>query len=393
MKIFEIGTGYTPIPAKVAAATEIIIEQLTKSMLKNNIDITLVDIRSSERISNNLPIEEVWVPSFFNRQDISLGIVHKLKRVVYSIFLTFKLHKLINKEKKKVLLHFHNQYNLFFFLNLTSKSMREKVIISYTNHSGIWRMDWSEAEQIIKRRYFQEEKCMKMADFVYVLNKETKKNIVKYLNINPEKVIVINNGVNTEIYVPLEKKYVNEIKRKHGLDGKKVFLQVGSIYENKGQMRTLEKLLPLLKQDKDIMFCYAGGVVSEDYHNEIKDFIKRNKLEEQIKYFGMVRPGKEMNELYNIALASVLASRYEAFGLVVIESLAAGVPVFIDGEFPFNFGEGCIRYSADNFVDVVKEKILCNDEYEELCKKARETAVSTFGWDQIASNYVDSWKL
>ena len=33
MKIYEIGTGYTSIPAKMGAATEIVVEELTKSFI------------------------------------------------------------------------------------------------------------------------------------------------------------------------------------------------------------------------------------------------------------------------------------------------------------------------------------------------------------------------
>ena len=34
MKIFEIGTGYTSVPARMGAATEIVVAELTTSMRK-----------------------------------------------------------------------------------------------------------------------------------------------------------------------------------------------------------------------------------------------------------------------------------------------------------------------------------------------------------------------
>ena len=110
MKIYEIGTGYTPIPAQVAAATESIVEELTKAFMAQNIDVEIVDICSANRAPNNLPITEVRVPSMFSRSDVSLGIAHKLKRVVYSLALASKLKKILKKSDEKVVLHFHNQY-------------------------------------------------------------------------------------------------------------------------------------------------------------------------------------------------------------------------------------------------------------------------------------------
>ena len=49
MKIYEIGRGYTPIPAQMGAATEIVVEELTRSFIKNNIDETIIDIKAQKR--------------------------------------------------------------------------------------------------------------------------------------------------------------------------------------------------------------------------------------------------------------------------------------------------------------------------------------------------------
>ena len=44
-----------------------------------------------------------------------------------------KLKKILKENNEKVVLHFHNQYNMFFFLKLTSKKLREKATLAYTN--------------------------------------------------------------------------------------------------------------------------------------------------------------------------------------------------------------------------------------------------------------------
>ena len=56
MKIYEIGTGYTPIPACMGAATEIVVEELTKSLMKNKYDVEILDISTKKRVQNTLPI-------------------------------------------------------------------------------------------------------------------------------------------------------------------------------------------------------------------------------------------------------------------------------------------------------------------------------------------------
>ena len=118
MKIYEIGTGYTPIPAKVAAATESVVEELTKAFMQKKIDVEVIDISANDRVPNSLPITEVKVPSIFTKSDISLGIIHKVKRVVYSVALALKLKKILKQTDQKTVLHCHNQYNIYFFLKL-----------------------------------------------------------------------------------------------------------------------------------------------------------------------------------------------------------------------------------------------------------------------------------
>ena len=387
MKIYEIGTGYTPIPAQVAAATESIVEELTKAFIKQNIEVEIIDICAQDRAPNDLPITEVKVPLIFSKTDVGLGIAHKLKRVVYSIALASKLKKLLKSTDEKIVLHFHNQYNMFFFVKMVSKKLRSKAIVAYTNHNGVWNMPWNSAERTLKKRYFQEIISMKEADLSFVLNPTTKEHVVAKLGVAPEKVIRINNGVNTDIYSPLSQDKVEKIKAKYNLSGKRVILQVGSVNENKGQGRSLELLEPLLKATNDFVFAYVGGIVSQEYFDKVKIDAKKLGLEDKVIYLGSVSPGEEMNELYNIADATIFSSKYESFGLVCIESMSAGVPVLICSDSLLDFGEGCIVCNSNNFIETVRSEVIENDDYSALSEKARRNAIENFTWIKISQDY------
>lgn len=387
MKIYEIGTGYTPIPAQVAAATESIVEELTKAFMAQNIDVEIIDICAQNRALHNLPIIEVKVPAMFSKSDVSLGIVHKLKRVFYSWALAGKLKKLLKSTDEKIILHFHNQYNMFFFVKRVSKKLRAKAVTAYTNHNGVWNMPWEEAEGTLKKRYFQEITAMKEADLSFVLNPRTKQHVEQQLGVQSERVIQINNGVNTDIYAPLSQDKIDEIKAKYNLTGKRVILQVGSVNENKGQGRSLKLLEPLLRQNDDLIFAYVGGIVSQEYFDEVKADAEKLGLEDKVMYLGAVAPGEEMNELYNIADATIFSSKYESFGLVCIESMSAGVPVLICSDSLLDFGEGCIVCNAENFTEKVKAQVLENSEYKGLSEKSRKNATENFTWTKIIRDY------
>lgn len=392
MKIYEIGTGYTPIPAQVAAATESVVEELTKSYIGMDQPVEIIDISAPKRAKHNLPITEVSVPSFFTKEDVSLGIVHKIKRVVYSVALAYKLKRILKNENEKAVLHFHNQYNLFFFLKLVPKKLRAKALVAYTNHNGMWSKNWNDVKDLLYKRYFQEIFSMKNADQVFVLNEETRKNVIEQLGIEAERVIKISNGVNTDIYCPVSQSEIEETKKKYKINGKRVILQVGSVYENKGQARAVEMLSPLLKKHDELIYAYVGGIVSQEYSETVRKTAESLGVSDKVVYLGTAVPGTEMNRLYNIADITFFASEYEGFPLVCIESVSAGVPVVICSDINIDLGPGCIVTSKEKTESDIEKKVFsCYDEYKELCLSARENAENNYSWQKIARKYLTAF--
>ena len=393
MKIYEIGTGYTPIPAKVAAATESVVEELTKAFMQKKIDVEVIDISANDRVPNSLPITEVKVPSIFTKSDISLGIIHKVKRVVYSVALALKLKKILRQTNQKIVLHFHNQYNIYFFLKLVKKELRDKAIIAYTNHNGFWSLPFEEAKSTLQSRYFQEIEGMKNADLIFVLNPKMKNNIVENLGIDENKVIRINNGVNTDIYAPLTAEQIYKIKEKLNLKNKRIILQVGSVNENKGQGRAVKMIAPLLRENRDTVFAFAGDIVSQEYYQEVLRTAKEEKVENQVMYLGTFSPGKEMNGLYNIADTAIFVSRYEGFSLACIESISAGVPVVLCSDSLSSFGDGSILTERHDVADRIRQLLNDGDLLKEIKQAARKNAVENFTWSKTAQKYFDNFNI
>lgn len=210
---------------------------------------------------------------------------------------------------------------------------------------------------------------MKKADYLFVLNNKTKENAINHLGVNKDKILLISHGVNTDIYKALSVEEIEKTKSEINLSNKKIILQIGSVNENKGQKRALQMLLPLIKERQELVYAYDGGIVDENYQNEILEFSKVNKIENQVKYLGMIAPGEELNRIYNIAEATIVPSKFESFCLVVIESFSAGVPVLLDENSSFSFSESALLYTTDNFEQVIKDNILDNKEQQIKLKK------------------------
>lgn len=388
MKIYEIGTGYTPIPAQMGAATEIVVEELTRSLLHIGQNAEILDIKAEKRAETDLPIKEVSVPKMFTKTDVSLGVMHKLKRVVYSLSLASTLKKLIKKSDEKIVLHFHNQYNLYFFLKLCPKKLREKVTIAYTVHSYIWGTEWEEIKDTVKKRYFQEIFCVKNADLVFVLNDITTDHFVNQLGVDEKKIRKIINGVNTTTYSKKRDEQTALLREKLGLCSKRVIFQVGSVCDRKNQLGTVLMLSEYLKKNRDVVFMYAGGIIDAEYQQHIINVAKNNGIENQVVYAGELSPGNELSLYYAISDLSVFTSSLESFGLVVIEAIAAEKTVVVANKLMFDLSTGYEVYQTkDEFVEKV-DKIL--NGYE---NNGRQEVIDKYDWDVVAKGHCELFSM
>lgn len=403
MKIIEIGTGYTSIPARMGAATEIVVEELTRSMRGMGEDVTIVDIKDAHRAETDLPIVEAYMPQFFSSTDTGLGIVHKMKRVLYSLALTRTLHRLIRQYKdEKVFLHFHNQYNLYFFIKLTPRKLRERVKIGYTVHSHVWFGEWEDIKDVVAHRYFQEVACVKAADQVFVLNDVVAAMLRDHCGVNPANIVKVINGVNTDIYsgkLEAGDEMLFESMRRHGHDffDKKIALQIGSVCPRKNQLGTLRLLLPVMRQHPELIFVYAGGIIDPAYQKEIEAYASAEGISDRVHYMGELRPGSPLNFLYTIATCAFMNSKSESFGMVITEGMSARCPVFINegilSILPFldeSKDIGLKKIDEATFVSDM-DRMLSDAGYrDKLGEDARRFILSELSWDVAAQQYLES---
>lgn len=390
MKIIEIGTGYTSIPANKGAATEIVVDCLSCSLIKLGHDVTVVDIEDQNRLPTKLPIVEVKMPHGFSATDEALGIKHKLKRVIYSVALAKTLKRMLATlpADEHVVLHFHNQYNAFFFYKLIPAKLREKAMVAYTCHSYIWHNDWDKIEGVVKKRYFQEVDAMRRADVVFTLNEDAREKIVNRVGVPADRVVLIDNGVDVDVYRPLSAGETDRLRAPMGLAGARALIQVGSVCDRKNQLGALQMLEPLMQQMGDLVYLYAGGIIDDEYKASIDEYAASHGIADRVRYLGELKPGKDLNDYYNVATCSVFTTKAEAFGLVVIESMASGCPVLIDAALQTDL-IGPLKYSNPDEFRVQVERLLTDEGYAAAqSASSRTKAASQYSWDKVAGDYL-----
>lgn len=164
---------------------------------------------------------------------------------------------------------------------------------------------------------------VKQADRIITLGNSIAKEIVDYFKIDSKKVSVVPDGINDYFFSQKTKDYI-EVLRKYNIS-KPFILCVGTVEPRKNLLYLLQayKILPE-NIKKDILLVHAGG--NEWGYEDVYKTIDDLKLNENVKFLEYVDI-KTLKVLYENALLFIMPSKYEGFGLPIIEAMACGAPV------------------------------------------------------------------
>ena len=156
---------------------------------------------------------------------------------------------------------------------------------------------------------------------VIAISEKTKADITADYGIDPAKIDVVYQGCDTIFRHRPDDATIAEIKRLYGLD-RPYIISVGTLEPRKNQLQAVEGLAAL-PQDLDLLLVGRRS----DYARRVLDpAIARLRRTERVKFLEGI-PFAHLPALYAGALLSSYTSRYEGFGLPVIESLSVGTPV------------------------------------------------------------------
>lgn len=157
------------------------------------------------------------------------------------------------------------------------------------------------------------------SESIITISKDNKKLVDNIFDSN--KSILIPNGYDPEVFYP-ENVDKEKFLRQFGITKsyKNIISFAGKFTKEKG-IDTLLKAAKLYENDDTLTILAGDGEIFEQMV-ELK-----NKLDIKNLIFIKNQPHNILRQLYNIADISIVPSRKEAFGLVVIEALACGTPV------------------------------------------------------------------
>lgn len=221
--------------------------------------------------------------------------------------------------------------------------------------------------------------CLKGATRVMCVSEHTKKDLLNYYDfLYPESIDVIYHGIHS-----FQGQY------KENSIGKYI-LFVGKRDGYKNFKFTVEALLPIFKQQQDLLMVCTGSQFTEDENN----FIIHLGLKGRFICVGFVDENT-LATLYHHAKLFIYPSKYEGFGIPILESFVNDCPACVSNAtcFPEVGGDAVSYFDPEDEQSILKsvERVLSDDNYaKELCVKGSIRA-SLFTWKAAARKVFDSY--
>lgn len=168
---------------------------------------------------------------------------------------------------------------------------------------------------------FKSRHACKVADRVIAISECTKRDIVRFLGINADKIDVVYQGCDPLFSEPVSDDDTTRVREVNRLP-QRYLLNVGTIEERKNVLLIIKALEKI--NDKDIHLVVVGRRTK--YTDLVDDYARQHGVEHRVRYLSNV-PTEDLPALYHMAQAFIYPSRYEGFGIPIIEAQSCGAPV------------------------------------------------------------------
>jgi glycosyltransferase involved in cell wall biosynthesis len=248
-------------------------------------------------------------------------------------------------------------------LAMASKCFRILTVHDLVPYVAPWSM---ELRCLLQMR-LRLGRIARAAELVVCVSDATAKLAQRYLKLNPEKIKVIKEAA-APVFYPIE---LSEAKRlvaeRFGIDGDYIIF-VSTIEPRKDHLL----LLKALEMVPDAPLLVLVGGIGWRCGRILKE-IKRFEKQGRVLYLGRV-DDEQLRLLYSGARLAVYPSRYEGFGLPVLEAMACGCPVLASdsSSLPEVGGEAADYFRTGDAFDLARKlRDLLHDE-ERLRLMARQ---------------------
>ena len=275
----------------------------------------------------------------------------------------------------------------YWMSGLIAKDISNKFNIPYifTSHSlGVFLEGYN------KERADCEKIVMSSSQFITASTSYEETLISDSYQVDSQKIKQIKPGVDSELFSP-----------DPSIDRENIFLSIGRIQPQKGQLETLKFLNSFKEIETDFKCYFVGGPSGssgEEYLLELKEGVKDYSLDSYVEFLGNL-PQVDITSLLNRAKLLIHTSQYETFGLVAIEANSMGVPVLTTNtgsmkELIVNNKNGYLAKDLfnGNVNTFVKELLLNDKKFDEISEHCLEKS-KEYDWANTAKELENLYKI
>lgn len=220
------------------------------------------------------------------------------------------------------------------------------------------------------------------ADQIVVDSEATRRDVMTMLHIDAQRIHVVPLGVD-ERFSPSSAETVDAVRHKFHLP-QRFILYLGTLEPRKG-IDTLIDAVAALPAESALPLVLAGK--KGWYWDRIQGRIHANGLKDRVRLLGYVSD-EELPALYSAASVFAFPSRYEGFGLPVLEAMACGTPVITTNvsSLPEVVGDAAILIPPDQpgVLTQALHDALSNTQVAQTLREAGLARARLFTWERAA---------
>ncbi len=214
---------------------------------------------------------------------------------------------------------------------------------------------------------------------IITVSQSSKKGIIEEFNCKKNNILVINNGLDTEEFSPIEESV---------RDPNRLITTASADVPLKGLDYSL-KALQILKKDNPNIHLIVIGSPKKGGHTE--RLIKELNIEDDV-FFKKHISKEDIRKLYSTSSVAIVSSLYEGFGYPVIEAMSCEVPLIATNvsSIPELVGKYGILIDPkdENLLSHKIKNVLSNyDDHKKTAIQGRQHIIKTFNWSKITNEY------
>jgi glycosyltransferase involved in cell wall biosynthesis len=226
---------------------------------------------------------------------------------------------------------------------------------------------------------------------ILTVSEASKRDILHYFPVHPEKITVIYNAIDERFAVPPPEEDVQRVAERYQLRDRFV-LYVGNVKPHKNLERLIDAF-HVLRQSPgldDVKLVLIGDEISR--YAALRRAVHRYNLHKFVRFLGFLSD-ETLAIVYRLARVFVFPSLYEGFGLPPLEAMASGTPVVTSNvsSLPEVTGDAALLVDptvaeaiSDAMRRILTDPAVAADLSARGLKRARE-----FSWEQAAARIRD----